>query len=86
MKNFHKNLNIAFIGGLIGAVFMSFIGPKIIEMLLSPPVNFGINCGPATTYGLKKLILCQIIGLIVGVVLTFWLKIKLFSRKPDAKV
>ena len=56
MKNFHKNLNIAFVGGLLGAVLMTYIGPSLIGMLLTPPVSFGINCEPATIYAMKKLI------------------------------
>ncbi len=83
MKNFHKNLNIAFIGGLLGAVLMTYIGPSLIGMLLTPPVSFGINCEPATVYAMKKLILCQVIGLAIGVVITFWLKQKFFSKNQQ---
>ena len=85
MKNFHKNLNFAFIGGLVGAVVMTYFGPNLIGMLLTPPVSFGINCEPASAYAMKKLILCQVIGLAAGVLVTFWVKYKLFaSKKPEA--
>lgn len=87
MKNFHKNLNIAFIGGLLGAVAMTMLGPKIIGVLVTPPVSFGVNCEPATVYSMQKLILGQIIGLVLGVILTFFIRYKLFGGKKttDAK-
>ncbi|MBC7712784.1 MAG: hypothetical protein H7177_05570 [Rhizobacter sp.] len=87
MKNFHKNLNIAFIGGLLGAVAMTMLGPKIIALLVTPPVSFGVNCEPATVYSMQKLIVGQIIGLVLGVILTFFIRYKLFGGKKntDAK-
>ena len=87
MKNFHKNLNIAFIGGLIGTVVMTFLGPKMIGLMLTPPVSFGVNCEPATIYSMQKLILAQIVGLVLGVILTFFIRYKLFGGKtaPNEK-
>lgn len=86
MKNFNKNLNIAFIGGLLGAVAMTFLGPKMIGLLLTPPVSFGVNCEPATIYSMQKLIIAQVVGLVLGVIITFFLRYKLFGgkTKPDA--
>jgi hypothetical protein len=86
MKNFHKNLNMAFIGGLLGTVGMTIIGPKIIGVLVTPPVSFGVNCEPASIYSMQKLIISQIVGLVLGVIITFYLRYKLFGgkSKPDA--
>lgn len=84
MKNFQKNLNIAFIGGLFGAVIMTIMGPKIIGLLVTPPVSFGVNCEPATVYSMQKLILGQIVGLVLGVILTFFIRYKLFGGKKPA--
>lgn len=86
MKNFHKNLNIAFIGGILGAVAMTILGPKIIGLLVTPPVSFGVNCEPATVYSMQKLILGQIIGLVLGVLITFYFRYKIFGgkTKPNA--
>lgn len=81
MKNFHKNLNIAFIGGLIGLAVMTWLGPKMIGVLLTPPVSFGVNCEPATIYSMQKLIVAQLIGLVLGVILTFFIRYKLFGGK-----
>lgn len=86
MKNFHKNLNIAFIGGLLGAVAMTLLGPKLIGILVTPPVSFGVNCEPATVYSMQKLILGQIIGLVLGVLLTFFIRYKLFGGKTQPPV
>lgn len=81
MKNFHKNLNIAFVGGLIGVILMSLLGPKIVGMLVTAPVNFGVNCEPDVNYSMQKLIMCQIIGLVLGIIVTFYLRYKLFGGK-----
>lgn len=83
MKNFHKNLNFAFAGGLFGLALMTWIAPKSIGLVLTPPVSFGVNCEPAASYSMQKLILFQAIGLVLGILLTFWLKYKFFSPKND---
>lgn len=81
MKNFHKNLNIALIGGIIGLAILTWMGPKIIGLVLTPPVSFGVNCEPAAAYSMQKLILCQVIGLVLGVLITFFIRYKLFGGK-----
>ncbi len=84
MKNFHKNLNIAFIGGIVGLAVMTWFGPKMIGVLLTPPVSFGVNCEPATIYSMQKLIIAQLVGLVLGVIITFWIRSKLFKGKAAA--
>ena len=81
MKNFHKNLNIAFVGGLIGTVLMTLAGPWIAKRLLTAPVNFGVNCERDINYSMQTLITVQIVGLALGVVLTFFIRYKLFGGK-----
>lgn len=83
MKNFHKNMNIAFIGGFAGLAIMTWMGPKMIGLVLTPPVSFGVNCEPATNYSMQKLIIAQIVGLVLGVILTFFIRYKLFGAKPQ---
>lgn len=84
MKNFHKNLNIAFVGGLVGTVLMTLAGPWIVRQLVIAPVSFGVNCEPDVIYSMQKLITCQIVGLVLGILLTFFLRYKLFGNKKAA--
>lgn len=84
MKNFNKNLNIAFIGGLLGMAFMTWISPKAIQMAFTAPISFGVNCEPVGKWSMQKLIICQIVGLFVGIILTFWVKAKLMAPKNDS--
>jgi len=81
MKNFHKNLNIAFIGGLVGTILMTLAGPWFVKQLVTAPVNFGVNCEPDVMYSMQKLIVCQIIGLVLGIIITFYLRYKIFGGK-----
>lgn len=81
MKNFHKNMNIALIGGIVGLALLTWIGPKAIGLILTPPVSFGVNCEPAAAYSMQKLILCQILGLIFGILITLVIRYKLFGGK-----
>jgi len=76
-----KNLNIAFIGGLIGVFFMSLYAPAFINLLFTPPVDFGMSCSPAGAWSMHKLLTCQVVGLVLGVVIIFWLRQKFFSGK-----
>ena len=86
MKNFHKNLNVAFIGGLIGTVLMTLAGPWIAKRLLTAPVNFGVNCERDINYSMQTLITVQIVGLALGVIITFYFRYKLFGGKTTPPV
>lgn len=83
MKNFNKNLNIALIGGLVGLILMTLAGPWIVRQLVIAPVSFGVNCEPDIVYSMQKLIICQIIGLILGIIFTFLLRYKIFGGKTQ---
>lgn len=82
MNNFYKGLTIIFLGGFLGAVLMTWFAPRIIELFLTPPVSFGVNCEPAAVYSMQKLILCQIIGIVSGSLLFLLIKIRFFGPKP----
>jgi tetrahydromethanopterin S-methyltransferase subunit C len=83
MKNFHRTLNIALIGGVVGIGIMTWLGPKMIGLVLTPPVSFGVNCEPAAAYSMQKLIIAQIVGLVVGALLTLLIRYKLFGGKRN---
>jgi hypothetical protein len=80
MKNFHKNLNIAFIGGFIGMALMTWLAPKMIVANFTPPEIADGNCAPIGNWLMSKLVICQVIGLVVFIPLTFWVKYKLTPK------
>lgn len=85
MNQFSKNLNYAFVGGLIGLAIATFLAPKAITQLFSPPVDFGVTCGPAGAWSMQKLIICQAMGLLFGIFITFWIKFKFSGGKSTPK-
>lgn len=54
--------------GLAAAGLVSWFAPKMISWYFQPPVDIGLNCGPATAWSMNRLRLCQFIGFGVGVV------------------
>jgi len=70
MKNVSRNLNVILITGLLFAIFLTWLGPIVIGVLFTPPVSFGMNCEPAAAWSMHKLIMTQVIGLIVGMLVS----------------
>ncbi len=63
--------------GLIGAVICTWVAPRIISVLFTPPVSFGTNCEPAAAWATDKLISSQISGALIGAILAlFWLALR----------
>ena len=81
MKSMHNNLTVALIGGVIGLILTGFFAPKIISLLFTAPVSFGIQCEPVGHWAMEKLLLSQIIGFLVGMILVFIIKTKFFKEK-----
>lgn len=79
MKNISKNMNVVLLSGILFAVFFTWLGPKVISFLFTPPVSFGINCEPAAAWSMQKLIWTQGIGLLVGAICAI---IFVSGRKP----
>jgi hypothetical protein len=81
----HKILSFCFGFGLIGAIGSTWIAPRVISLLFTPPVSFGTNCEPAAAWATDKLISSQIAGAVFGVVLALaWLafrKVKSSAKK-----
>lgn len=64
----HKVLSTCLGFGLVGAVISTWVAPRIISLLFTPPVSFGTNCEPAAAWATDKLISSQIGGIAVGFV------------------
>ena len=81
MNKISKNLNIVLACSLLVAACLTWLGPKIIELILTPPVSFGVNCEPAAAYSMHKLILVQFSGLVIGALLS---SVYVLSRKSKS--
>lgn len=78
----HKILSVCFGFGIVGAVISTWVAPRVITMLVTPPVSFSTNCEPAATWATDKLITSQIAGLLLGVVVAcLWMISRKFSKK-----
>lgn len=83
MKNIARNLNVILATSLIFAIILTWIGPIVIRLLFTPPVSFGTNCEPAAAWALSKLIWTQLIGIVVGALLS---ALFLATRSKSQKV
>jgi hypothetical protein len=66
MQKISKNLNFVLISAILSAAIFTWISPKVLGLLFTPPVSFGTNCEPAASWSMNKLIWTQVIGLILG--------------------
>jgi hypothetical protein len=84
----YKILSTCFGFGLIGAVICTWVAPRVISILFTPPVSFGTNCEPAAAWATDKLITSQIGGMAIGFLLAgVWLvsrKLKKSNTKEIA--
>jgi hypothetical protein len=83
----HKFLSLCFGFGFIGAVISTWVAPRVISLLFTPPVSFGTNCEPAAAWATDKLISSQIGGALIGMVLAMaWIalrKVKSSGKKDE---
>jgi hypothetical protein len=79
----HKNLMTLLMGGFIGLVITSFLATKIIAMLFTAPVSFGIQCEPVGHWAMNKLLVTQAVGFVGGSVLILVLKNKIFNKTKE---
>lgn len=78
----HKILSVCFGFGIVGAVISTWVAPRVITMLVTPPVSFSTNCEPAATWATDKLITSQLAGLLLGVIVAcLWMISRKFSKK-----
>jgi hypothetical protein len=73
----HKLLSTCLGFGLLGAVVSTWVAPRVISILFTPPVSFGTNCEPAAAWATDKLISSQIAGIVIGAVIACaWMAIR----------
>lgn len=68
MKSISKNLNLVLFFSILGIALSTWMAPKIISILFTPPISFGINCEPAAAWSMQKLVVSQLIGFISGLI------------------
>jgi len=77
-----KFLSVCFGFGIIGAVISTWVAPRVISMLVTPPVSFSTNCEPAASWATDKLIAAQLAGLVAGMLFSgIWLISRKFSSR-----
>jgi len=59
-------------GGVLGFLIASWLGPKLIALLFTPPVSFGLQCEPVGRWSMNQLIKTQLMGFVGGIILTFF--------------
>ena len=65
-KRRFSSFYLVFIGLLIGFAFSSWIAPKAISWYSEPPYAMGVNCTPAIDWALSKIVICQVVGMLLG--------------------
>jgi hypothetical protein len=66
VKKLSINLNLILASAVVFLVAFTWLAPKVIGVLFTPPVSFGMNCEPAAAWSMSKLIWTQGIGFILG--------------------
>lgn len=85
MKKLSLRLNFILICALVSALFLTWIAPKVIGILFTPPVSFGTNCEPAAAWSMSKLVWTQFIGLVIGALFAIvWVMLP-GKKEPEAK-
>jgi hypothetical protein len=59
-------LSLVLACALAFAALATFVAPRVISALFTPPVSFGTNCEPAAAWALQKMVNSQLLGLGVG--------------------
>ncbi|MBX3039992.1 MAG: hypothetical protein KF789_04705 [Bdellovibrionaceae bacterium] len=66
MQKLSMRLNFILVCSLLSAILLTWITPKVIGVLFTPPVSFGTNCEPAAAWSMSKLVWTQFVGLLLG--------------------
>lgn len=76
-----KYLRFFLIFGSLGTLGASFIGPKVITWYFTPPIQAYLNCGPATTWAMEKLIIIQLLFFVFFGILGFVIAFKVGKKE-----
>lgn len=70
--------SLVFACALACAVIATYLAPRVISALFTPPVSFGTNCEPAADWAMQKMVSSQAgglaVGAVVGALIMAWVK------------
>ena len=74
----------ALVAALVFGLLSTWLGPKMIAYYYDPPVPTPMNCTPAVTWAMQKLVMTQLVGTIGGAVIGLVIGILLARRAHPA--
>ncbi|MFH1018827.1 MAG: hypothetical protein V1798_11700 [Pseudomonadota bacterium] len=69
------------LGPVIGLFVTTWMGPRFLLWWFKPPINPGFDCSPAISWGMRRLIGVQIVGVVVGLIAGLLLAFLLAKRQ-----
>ena len=78
---FGKIAKVFAIGGGLGAILTTWVGPKVIPWYYEPGAPMGVTCRPSIEGALAKLQWAQIIGIIIGGIIAWIVFYGLVGKK-----
>ena len=76
-----KWMSLMTLGAILGHLLASYVGPKVLKWYFAPPVTGWADCSPAVAWGMSRLILIQLLGLVMGCIVAALLGWKIFGFK-----
>jgi len=81
MKNLSKYLYSGLAGAWVCAALATWAAPRFITFLFTPRVSFGVNCEPAASWSMSKLVTTQLVGTVLGLIAGF--AITFYRTRPE---
>jgi hypothetical protein len=69
------------IGGILGAVIVGLLAPKMLGWYWETPLDIGVSCKPAVDWGVGRFQDLQLISIVAGGVLNSILFMTVFRRR-----
>ena len=70
----------ALVAALVFGLLSTWLGPRMITYYYDPPVPTPMNCTPAVSWAMQKLVMTQLVGTIAGAVIGLIIGILLARR------